>query len=185
MVWSFYYWRQSTDISTVFCQAWKPSWPLWSSQWRKWWTSWFWLFLLSLFLPLLASNCSWEICVKNAYDGPSQMKLSSLTPPHLTTLCHSTPLGSMIQCIPTVQSVSLNILKTQVCLTYITSLVFSWACRQWKRFVAFLVWLQRITIIWKAVQMLCFVETALMLGTYYPHWDKHTNFIWSDYPSDI
>lgn len=129
-----------------FCQVWKPSWALWSSQWRKWWTSWFWLFSLLLFSPLLAFNCSWEICVKNVCDGPSkQMKLhlSSLTPPppHLMTLCPSTtPWGSMIQYIQTVPSISLNILKTQVCQTRITSLVLSWYCGI-DFTVSFLVWL--------------------------------------------
>lgn len=121
-------------------QVWKPSWPLWSSRWRKWWTSWFWPSSLSLFLPLLAFNCSWEICVKNAFDGPwkwMELRLNSWTP-HLPTPCPSTTRwGSMIQYIPTVHSISLNILKTQVCLTYIISLVWSWYCpqRDWFQFL--------------------------------------------------
>lgn len=115
--------RYATDLSIAFCQVWKPSWALWSSQWRKWWTSWFWPSLLLLFLPSLAFNFLWEICVRNVCDGPlTQMKqhLNSLTPPpHLMTLCSSTtPWVSTIQHIPTVPSISLNILRTQVCLTH-------------------------------------------------------------------
>lgn len=103
--------------------------------------SWSWLSLLSLFSPLLAFNFLWEICVRNVYDGPStQMKLhlNSLTPPaHLMTQCTSTtPWGSMRQHI-TVPSISSNILKTQVSLTLIISLILSWFCPQWYRFEYF------------------------------------------------
>lgn len=117
----------ATDISAVFSQVWKPSWPRWSSQWRRWWTSWFWPSSLFLFSPSSAFSCSWEICVRNACGGPSDqttLHLDSSTPPHLVTLSLSTT-----PCTPTTPSVLWSILKTQVCLTRIVSPVFSWFCR--------------------------------------------------------